>query len=143
MQKLSGNTSCAPLLAAAAVAGKGAYCPYSRYPVGAAVETDDGRIFAGANLENASYGLTICAERVAIAAAVGQGHRRLRRLALVAGTARHPALPCGACLQVMAEFAWPDFEILIAPRGRTKQVVRYLLGDLLPSAFTLRPHARS
>ena len=101
------------------------------------METEDGTIVTGANVENASYGMTICAERVAIAAAVGQGHRRLRRLALVVGTARRPARPCGACLQVMAEFATPDFEILIAPRGRTKQVVRYALSDLLPSAFTL------
>ncbi|MEI7436366.1 MAG: cytidine deaminase [bacterium] len=127
-----------PLLDAAAAAGKRAYCPYSRYPVGAAVEAEDGTIFTGVNVENASYGLTICAERVAIAAAVTCGHRRVRRLALVAGTARRPALPCGACLQVIAEFATPDFEILIAPRGRTKQFVRYVLRDLLPFPFSLR-----
>ncbi len=131
------NSGFSPLLAAAAAAARHAYCPYSRYPVGAAVETEDGTIVAGANVENASYGLTVCAERVAIAAAVGQGRRRLRRLALVAGTVRQPARPCGACLQVMAEFAAPDFEILIAPRGRMKQVVRYALSELLPSAFTL------
>src|SRR4051812_35628019 len=89
------------LINAAKQAQKMAYCPYSRYPVGAAVLTASGRIFAGCNVENASFGLSLCAERNAIFAAVGHGQKQIRAIAVVARAAR----PCGACRQVMLEFA--------------------------------------
>src|SRR3977135_3915037 len=85
------------LISAAKQAQKMAHCPYSRYPVGAAVLTGSGRIFAGCNVENASFGLSICAERAAIFAAVSHGQKRIRAIAVVARAAR----PCGPCRQVM------------------------------------------
>ena len=125
------------LLAAARQAREKAYAPHSNFRVGAAVLGADGLIYAGCNVENSSFGLTICAERNAIFAMVAAGVREIREI-LVIGDTEDFLPPCGACRQVMAEFAAPDFEILIAPRGRTKQAVRYALRDLLPSAFSLR-----
>lgn len=98
------------LIAAATEARKQAYAPYSNFPVGAAVSTATGRVFAGCNLENASSGLTVCAERVAIWKAVSNGERAITALAVVTATG---AMPCGACRQVMSEFA-VDFPILVA-----------------------------
>jgi len=128
------------LIAAARAAVGRAYAPYSRYRVGAAVLSDDGRIFSGANVENASYGLTLCAERAAVAAAVAAGARRLTAAAIAAARAPAPT-PCGACRQVLAEFAGPDAPVYVAAaRGPVR---RYRLGALLPHGFAFpAPAAR-
>ena len=124
----------ARLAAAARAARRLAYAPYSRFRVGAAVRAG-GRVFAGANVENASYGLTLCAERAAVAAAVAAGERRLEAIAVVSGT-DPPTPPCGMCLQTLAEFSGPDLPVALAgPRG---SVVRTTLGELLPRAFSRR-----
>jgi cytidine deaminase len=127
------------LVAAAAAASRRAHAPYSRYRVGAAVLAADGRVFAGCNVENASYGLTLCAERAAAAAAVAAGARRL--VAVAIAVPRPPAAwPCGACRQVLAEFAGPECEVVVAA-GR--DIARSTLGELLPHTFRLRPAARA
>ena len=112
-----------------------AYAPYSKFLVGAALMTDDGQMFVGCNVENASYGLTICAERAVVFAAVAAGQRKLAYLALasVGGVA-----PCGACRQVLAEFA-PDLTIWLVDAKRPKKIVEGNLWDLLPGRFTLAP----
>lgn len=119
------------LVAAARAARSRAYAPYSNFRVGAAVLTDDGAIFTGANIENASYPVSHCAERVAIHKAVSEGHRRLRTVAIVAD-GDQPAMPCGACRQVMAEFGVRRV-IVATPKGRRR--VRTLRA-LLPEPFT-------
>lgn len=108
-----------------------AYAPYSRFHVGAAIEADDGTVHVGCNVENASYGLTICAERMAVGAAVAAGKRKLKRVA-VATAVEPPATPCGACRQLLAEFGL-DLEI-IAVGPATER--RWRLRELLPEAFT-------
>lgn len=118
------------VLAAARAVQAQAYAPYSRYRVGAAVETGDGAIFAGCNVENASYGLSMCAERVAVGNAVAGGQRQLRRIVIVSDS-EPPAPPCGACRQVLAEFGAGLVVESVGP-GQTR---RWVLGDLLPSAF--------
>ena len=107
-----------------------AYAPYSRFHVGAAIEADDGRIFVGCNVENASYGLTICAERMAVGAAVVAGARRFRRV-VVTTAVEPPASPCGACRQLLLEFG-ADMEIISAGPDTER---RWMLGQLLPDAF--------
>ena len=119
------------LVRAAEAARRHAHAPYSRYHVGAAVETEDGAIYAGCNVENASYGLTICAERAAVCAAVAAGARKIRKAVVVTGS-DPPGAPCGACRQVLAEFGL-DMEVTaIGPAGR----MQWRLRDLLPAAFT-------
>ena len=119
------------LIDAARRAQQQAYAPYSRFRVGAAVEGEDGTIFAGCNVENASYGLVMCAERVAIGAAVSAGIQRFRRVAVVSDS-EPPAAPCGACRQVIFEFA-PDAEVLaVGPRSSHRWTMR----ELLPAAFS-------
>jgi cytidine deaminase len=118
--------------ALAAQARLAAYAPHSGFLVGAAVVTSDDRVFAGCNVENASYGLTLCAERSALAAAVAAGARAIRAVVLVTATERE-CPPCGACLQWVSEFGDPETEVVwVSVAGA---VVRWTLGDLLPCAF--------
>jgi cytidine deaminase len=121
------------MVTAARAAAARAYCPYSRFRVGAAVLTDRGEIFAGCNVENASYGLTICAERNAVFHAVAQtaGIPAIRAVVVYTPTAT-PTAPCGACRQVINEFG-PDALIISVCDGPT--VVQSRLNDLLPNAF--------
>jgi cytidine deaminase len=118
------------------------YSPYSHFPVGAAALTSGRRVFSGCNIENASYGLTVCAERVAVLTAVAAGERRLRAMAVAAGRGK-AARPCGACLQVLAEFADPDLVILLAPLDAPDRVERLTLADCLPQAFALPVRRRT
>jgi cytidine deaminase len=119
------------LEAAARVARRSAYAPYSRFRVGAAVLAG-GRLFAGCNVENVSYGLTTCAERVAVGTAVAAGERALEGVAVASGTVP-PTPPCGMCLQTLAEFAGPDLPVLLL--GARGARVETTLGALLPLAF--------
>lgn len=120
------------LIEQARLAAERAYAPYSDFHVGAALETEDGHLFTGCNVENVSYGATCCAERVAIFNAVSEGHRRIRRLAVVCGSDEY-CTPCGICRQVMLEFATPDFILLAArPDGG---FLRFDTEQLLPHAF--------
>ncbi len=111
-----------------------AYAPYSRFRVGAAVLAG-GAIHRGANVENASYGVTLCAERAAVAAAVAAGARRLEAVAVASGTA-DPIPPCGVCLQTLAELAGPELPVLLL--GARGARVETTLGALLPRAFGKR-----
>lgn len=120
------------LLEQAKAARARAYAPYSRFTVGAAVLTAEGEIISGCNVENVSYGLTICAERVATFAAVAAGKKNILGLALVADTPE-PLTPCGACRQVLAEFA-PQMWLLCANLQGQQRLFK--LAELLPEAFS-------
>jgi cytidine deaminase len=122
------------LVDAARAAAERAYCRYSGYSVGAALRADDGRIFSGCNVENASYGATMCAERSAIFAMVAAGQRRITAVCVYA-PAEPMAMPCGMCRQVVSEFCL-DVPVLVAgPRG----ALRRQFAALLPEAFRLDP----
>jgi cytidine deaminase len=119
------------LVARAREAMRNAYAPYSQFRVGAAIEATDGRVFAGCNVESASYGLTICAERMALGAAVASGARAFTRVA-VTTEVEPPAAPCGACRQLLAEFGL-NLEVVAAGPSTER---RWTLAALLPDAFT-------
>jgi len=121
------------LVRVARLAAQRSYSPYSRFPVGAAVLTDKGRVSAGTNVENGSYGLTMCAERVAVFAAVAAGARRIAAVLVYTDTDTFTP-PCGACLQVLAEFG-TNPEVIMACRRGLKQ---HRLNDLLPVRFALK-----
>jgi cytidine deaminase len=123
-----------PLIAAARRARRRAIAPYSGFKVGAALEAADGTIVEGCNIENASYGLTLCAERVAMFTALAAGHRRFRRIAIVADTIA-PTPPCGPCRQILWEFGG-DVEVILANLRR--ETGRYRMSDLLPLPFDRR-----
>ena len=122
------------LVAAARKARRYARADYSKFRVGAALETSTGVIVTGCNIENATYGLTLCAERVAMFKAISEGHRRFRRVAVVADTAK-PTPPCGSCRQILWEFGG-DLEVVLANLRR--ETGRMRLGDLLPLPFDRR-----
>ena len=117
----------------AAQASLNSYSPYSNFPVGAALVTKDGKVFLGCNVENASFGLTNCAERTAIFKAVSEGNRKFTKIAISADSVL-PAYPCGVCRQVMSEFA-PNLQILVAGCGG--DIIETSLSELLPNQFTL------
>ncbi len=117
------------LMEQARLARTRAYAPYSQYPVGAAVLTEDGRIFTGCNVENAVYPLGLCAERVAIFKAVSEGYRDFRAIAVVTGNG---GSPCGSCRQVMHEFA-PDMIVFIG--DEEGNIRRTTVAELLPDSF--------
>lgn len=120
-----------PLIAAARRARRHAHAAYSGFKVGAALETADGTIVTGCNVENATYGLTICAERVAMFKAISEGHRRFKRVAVVADTMA-PTPPCGPCRQILWEFGG-DLEVIMANLRR--ETGRHRLRELLPLPF--------
>jgi len=117
-------------LSAASEAANSAYSPYSRFRVGAAVLTRSGKVFTGCNIENASYGLTLCAERVAIFKAISEGEKEFVSLAICSAGS---AYPCGACRQVLHEFA-PELEVILGDGLGTKSE-QLKLADLLPNPF--------
>ena len=123
-----------PLVAAARRARRHAVASYSHFKVGAALETASGAVITGCNVENATFGLTICAERVAMFTALAAGHRRFRRIAVVADTTA-PTPPCGACRQILWEFGG-DLEVILANVRR--EAGRHRLSDLLPVPFDRR-----
>ena len=122
------------LLEVARKAIPNAYAPYSGIQVGAALLLDDGSVISGVNVENASYGLTICAERNAVAAAVAAGHRQIRAVAITSNQ-EAPIPPCGACRQVLSEFARPETPIIL-DRGEGQPPVVYKLAELLPFPYS-------
>lgn len=128
------STVAQALLDAARSARLHAYAPFSKFLVGAALETSAGQIITGCNIESASYGLTLCAERVAVFKAVSEGHRSFIRVAIVVDT-QEPTPPCGACRQILWEFGG-DLEVILG--NLTAETARYRLTDLLPQPFDAR-----
>ncbi|MGQ4892117.1 MAG: cytidine deaminase [Candidatus Njordarchaeia archaeon] len=114
-------------------ASENAYAPYSKFRVGAALLTKDGKVFTGCNIENASYGLTICAERVALFKAVSEGYREFEAIAIYAE--KNMPYPCGACRQVLAEFVDKKFLFIISDG---EHVETYTFAELLPHSFSFR-----
>ena len=127
----------AKLIGLARDAAGNAYNPYSDFQVGAALLTEDGTVFCGCNVENASYGLTICAERTAICSAIAAGYKAFTSIAIVATRA---ATPCGACRQFLAEFVSPAFRVIVAPLSAISDYQVYTMESLLPYQFILHQH---
>ncbi len=123
------------LLNAAQAAAENAYAPYSDFPVGAALLTTNGAILTGVNVENASFGLTLCAERTALVKAISEGHRDFQAIAVWASRRPHGSVtPCGACRQVMVEFLLPQTPVVLTDESNGQ--VRILsMTELLPEAF--------
>ena len=108
-----------------------AYIPYSHFPVGAVLECEDGTVYTGCNIENSSFGLTICAERTAAVKAISEGHSKFRRI-VIAGNSKDFCYPCGACRQFLYEFS-PDMEVICLNRAR--EAKRMTLRELMPCGF--------
>jgi len=125
------------LIRAAAKARLGAVAPYSKFQVGAALVTPSGEIIGGANVESASYGLTCCAERVALFRALTSGKKGFTAVAVVARAPEGP-MPCGACRQLLAEYA-PDAAVYVADSDDLKRIRKFTVRELLPVAFVLVP----
>ena len=121
------------LIAAAKAAQRNAHAPYSKFRVGAALLTKSGKLYTGVNVENASYGLTNCAERVAVGKAISEGHRKFQAIAVVAPSTA--LSPCGACRQVLAEFG--DCVVICADSRNMRRVRIHWLSELLPHTFKL------
>ena len=124
----------ARLIKAAIAARKQAVAPYSQFRVGAALLTGDGEIVSGANVESVSYGLTCCAERIALFKALTDGKKTFRAIAIVAALENGP-MPCGACRQLLAEYA-PAAQVWIADTRVPKRVREFTVSQLLPGAFS-------
>lgn len=120
-----------PLATAALAVRENAFAPFSKFKVGAALEDDGGRIHTGCNVENATYGLTVCAERVAVFKAISEGVRKFRRIAIAADT-EDLTPPCGACRQILWEFCGDIEIVMVNPRGKA---ATYRLKDLFPKPF--------
>jgi cytidine deaminase len=130
------------LIVAAQEIRRRSYSPYSRFRVGAAILGDDERVYVGTNVENASFGLSLCAERNAVAAAVAAGCRTFRAVAIVADPIE-PTPPCGACRQVLREFGFDTVVLLAGSDGPAGEVITTTVGELLPLAFTEVPETDS
>ena len=120
------------LVGMAMKAKENAYVPYSKFRVGAAVLTTDGKVFTGCNVENASYGATNCAERTAVFKAVSEGYKEFQAIAINTD-AEHPTFPCGICRQVIVEFS-KDLKVYVS--NRSGDYEEYNIGQLIPGAFT-------
>lgn len=131
------ETQVKEMVSAALAARERAYAPYSHFKVGAALLTDDGKIYSGCNVENASFGATNCAERTAVFKAVSEGELHFRAIAIAGGmegsAPKDYVYPCGICRQVLGEFGEPDFEIYLVKSSEDYKVC--LLNDLLPNGF--------
>lgn len=121
------------LIQAAQNAMEYAYCPYSRFKVGAALLCKDGSVYTGCNIENATFGATNCAERTAVFKAVSDGHKDFEAIAIVS-SGGEPTFPCGICRQVLAEFA-PEIKAIL--KGADGKIAIFTLGELLPHSFKL------
>jgi cytidine deaminase len=138
MAKVMDQDQARQLMDIAKAAAQKAYAPYSHFPVGAALQTRSGEIISGVNVENVSYGLTICAERAAVATAISQGHQQFEALAVWATEMPNGAVtPCGACRQVLAEFMKANAIVLMADAQTADQIRQVTMASLLPEAFAL------
>lgn len=137
LARAAGDIPWAELEAAAREAAGCAYAPYSRYPVGAALLAADGTVFTGCNVENASFGLTNCAERTALFKAVSEGRRVFRAVVVAGGSAEAPAAPCGACRQALAEFCRPETPVRVVPLSGAGGAT-HALSELLPCSFSMQ-----